>query len=245
MQVGLGAEYARYWAEDLWAKMGRICHYWRITTDDEGAMNMTSGTDRISALASSVAAPAIIIGAATVYFAGTVYRDKLLANFGLSGTALQESLQATMASGYLAILGMLVVFVPGVVSGMASRFFVPGIPTSNGSEVGFLRRHIVFFRTLFLVTSLLLFAGAGWYAGVRAAEGRYYRLVTDVSQGCKRCFLYNTARGRVVGVPLGQDANVAILVTRSGVVVLPANSIRAIRAINRKPAFSTGTFAFE
>lgn len=206
---------------------------------------MTSGTDRLSALASSIAAPSIIIGAATVYFTGTVYRDKLLANFGLSGTALQESLQATMASGYLAILGFLVLFVPGVINGrVASRFFTTGRAASAGSETSFIQRHIIELRTIFLIASLLMFAGAGWYAGMRAAERRYYRVITDVSGGCERCFLYNTSRGRVVAVPLGQDANVAILVTRRGVVILPANSIRAIRPINRKPALAAGTFAF-
>ncbi len=205
---------------------------------------MTPGTDRLSALASSIAAPSIIIGAATVYFAGTIYRDKLLANFGLSGTALQESLQTTMASGYLAILGFLVLFVPGVITGTASRFFTTGRAPSSGSEPGFIQRHSIELRTIFLIASLLMFAGAGWYAGMRAAERRYYRVITDVSGGCERCFLYNTSRGRVVAVPLGQDANVAILVTRRGAVVLPANSIRAIRPINRKPALAAGTFAF-
>jgi len=205
---------------------------------------MASVTDRLSTLASSIAAPTIIIGAATVYFAGTVYRDKLLGNFGLSGAALQESLQTTMASGYLAILGVLVLFVPGVVTGAASRFFTIGRAPSAGSEPGFIQRHIFTLRAIFLIVSLLMFAGAGWYAGMRAAERRYYRLITDVSGGCERCFLYNTSRGRVVAVPLGQDANVAILVTRRGAVVLPANSIRAIRPINRKPAASGGTFLF-
>jgi hypothetical protein len=220
------------------------CHGRCMIANYEGKSGSISGTDRLSAVASSVAAPAIIIGAATVYFTGTVYRDKLFANFGFSGTALQESLQATMASGYLARLGMLVFFVPGFVSGTASRYFAFSQASLELENSSFFQRHFLFFRNISLIASLLMFAGAGWYSGMTAADRRYDRIITDVSGGCQRCFLYNTTRGRVVAVPLGQDANVVILVTRRGTVVLPTNSIRAVRPINRKPASAPGTFAF-
>jgi hypothetical protein len=188
-----------------------------------------------SNLAASIAAPAIIIGASTVYFAGTVYRDTLLGFFGLPGAALQESLQATMASGYLAILTAALFMIPGFLTGITSGYLNSARTSQPSGVFGFLGRHERVVRPFMLTLTVFLFAGAGWYAGTRAADMEYSRLKRVVSGGCEQCFLYKTVRGQVVAVPIGQDASTIILATRRGTAILPASGIRAIRPINPRP----------
>lgn len=89
----------------------------------------------------SVAAPAILLGAATVYFSGTVYRDNLLGYFGLPGAALQESLQATMAKDYLAVLAAVVLMVPGFITDIMSGHLRVTIAPQGSNPFGFISRH--------------------------------------------------------------------------------------------------------
>lgn len=172
---------------------------------------------------------------ATIYFSWTIYRDHLLANYGLPGAALQESLQATMATGYLAILAAFLWMIPGFLGG----FLAGGLSAVTGAgAITGLAKETWYGRLIRLsavIVSICCFLGSGWYAGNKAAAYEYGRVQQQIRSGCQQCFLYNTVRGRVVALPVGQDANVIILATRSGAVVLPATGIRAIRPINPRP----------
>ncbi len=187
----------------------------------------------IVSIATSMAAPAIVIGAATAFFSGTVYLDHLLNHFGLAGAALQASIQVVMATGYSAILQMVIIAAIGLVLCIALLFWLRSYRQKKGSAPKPRSRLMLAFSWLYMITFLM---GFGWLSGSRAADVEYRRLYLSVQEGCHACFLYNTTRGRVVGMPIGQDERVLILATRRGVAVLPTASVKAIRAINpRQP----------
>ena len=187
---------------------------------------------------SGIAAPAILIGGATAYFAGTTYRDELLNSYGLAGTAIQWSVQQTIAYGYYALLRcfipiviFMVVFCVVLYALMSWR----GLTERSDKNVG---RHHPLIRLTRAMFASAFFACLGGIAGWGAGAVEYRNTEETISNHCKGCFLYRTVRGQVVGKIIGQDDKSIIIVTRSGVAVLSAGTIKAVRPINRRPPAS-------
>lgn len=180
-----------------------------------------------------LAASAILIGAATAYFAGTIYHDRLLEKYGLTGLALQWSLQQTIAYGYYAILrtilptsiSLLIIFV--IYLALKLKYRLGSKELDSLDEYG---RLLAFIRAAY---SCIVFACVGFYAGDAASHIEYRNIEEKISDKCKSCFVYKTSLGQVVGIVIGQDANFVVVITRRGAVVLPAGAIKTIKAINR------------
>ncbi len=202
-------------------------------TDNSGP-HSTLDRSKLREWISGIAAPAILIGGATAYFAGTIYRDALLNSYGLAGTAIQWSVQHTIAYGYYALLRC---FIPVVLCLIVLSLVLCGVlswrgmPESYGSDIA--REHplIRLTRAVFLSAFFACLGGmAGWGGG--AVE--YRNVEETISDHCKGCYLYRTTKGQVVGTIVAQDDKSIIIATRSGVAVLAAGSIKTVKAINRR-----------
>lgn len=89
-------------------------------------------------------------------------------------------------------------------------------------------------RRLSLIAALgglfLLFAG-GWFMGVMSAAQHYSRLRNATAGDCGSCFVYRSDKGRLVGLPLGQDDKHVVLVWKRGISILPADRIRTVEPV--------------
>ncbi len=206
----------------------------RRVTQDPNSANLRPALAPLVGLAVPIAAPAIAIGAASSYFAGTVYRSHLLGLYGLSGAALDESIQGTMASGYLAILLFAIFTAAFMFLGvLAGYFFHSGNGEGEPSKWRrFTTKHQRLGNLIMGVYAAFTFAAVGYLAGDRSAQVDYRYNQQSISDGCKKCFIYKTSRGRVVGIPIGQDSRVAIIATRHGAALIPSSSIKAVRPVN-------------
>jgi hypothetical protein len=205
---------------------------------DESGPHSTSDRSKFREWISGIAAPAILVGGATAYFAGTIYRDELLNSYGLAGTAIQWSVQHTIAYGYYALLRC---FIPIVLCLMVHCILLyavlrwRGMPKSSDRTVARGHPLIRLTRAVFLSA---FFACLGWMAGWGSGAVEYRNVEETISNHCKGCYLYRTTKGQVVGTIIAQDDKTIIIATRSGVAVLAAGSIKTVKAINRRSPIS-------
>ncbi|MDF2603496.1 hypothetical protein [Sphingomonas sp.] len=195
---------------------------------------MTGPVDRqklaIADLA-ALAAPAILVAAAAFYFAGSTYQYFVFRKFGVPSGAISKSIQETMVDGYGALLSTI-----GTISAVSlvlifllsvfKRSWLPATRSEFFQRAASIMAHFNFYNGIFVLLTV------GWVSGVFAANLHAARLFYGTKGGCERCFRYVVQQGQFVGLPIAQDDNAIVMITRSGVRILPAGSIKLITPIN-------------
>lgn len=177
----------------------------------------------------------ITIGlAAVLYSIGMIYRNYLFAQFGLPVNALSLSLQQTMVEGYSAlIVSSAIPFVAALIGfGILQWWRYRRMKKHGPRHYNPRLRRVTF---LSMVAYLIIcLVGIAFLVGFPAAGRQYAIVMRSLDGGCKKCFLYVANRGQVVGVPIAQDDKQILIATRSGVTILPAGSLKAVRPINKR-----------
>ncbi|MCC2978894.1 hypothetical protein [Sphingomonas sp. IC4-52] len=209
----------------------------KLQTTSVGA-KMKDQEERSSPLTiiTTIAAPVTIIGAATLYFTGSIYQHYVFRFFGLSSGVVEKSIQQTMADGYAAVLQCF--YVPAFLI-LATWFLLWMNRTAAKVTSRTPGARLTLFnvsRAAAMLYHFFIVLLAGFLCGVIAAEFNAARYFDRVEDGCKSCFVYVSSAGQVIGLPLDQDAKSFIVVTRTGVQILPGGSLKAVRRINPPPA---------
>ncbi|SHL96328.1 hypothetical protein SAMN05518668_104343 [Sphingobium sp. YR657] len=207
---------------------------------------MSDGQDRSQSLlkhpgwglAGTLAGPATLAIAGTLFIAGYSYKEMLLRFCGLSEGVVVSSLQATMSKGYLALLTTAIAV---AVVGSALTVFV-GLfafllrmllaaaewfhPITFAKKFFTLRRRRG--NNFFRLSFILLTAGSvsGMFtAAIDYADARY-----RVHNGCKtKCFSYYFKDGTSYnGIIIAQDDKNSVIFTTSGTIVVPSADIKKI-----------------
>ncbi len=180
----------------------------------------------------TIAAPLALLIGSTCYFAGTIYQKRLLSEYGFSGATVQLSLQGVIAQGYMVVLATLVATtIPTFIITAIAMSFSAGrkVVHVTGRAVARPRNFAQLGIWVYLAFGA---AGYGYLAGHLGAVRTTMLVNSRIQDHCKTCFFFRTSRGQVVAVLLAEDDRVTVLATRSGAVLLPTGSIRAVRPIS-------------
>lgn len=193
--------------------------------------------------ATSISAALIALGAATAYFVGYVQRDLLFRAFGLDGAMLEEPVQSTIARGYL---WMVVIAVPFVTAAIAIYFVViikravkaPSLSWAilklTWPRISFPVRRSDLVRLRFMQASFGLLTFGFVFGGI-AGSYNVHVVLQRLEDHCSQCYLYTTAKGQVIGTPLGQDKSKIVIATVRGTYIVDATELRAVRSVGKIP----------
>ncbi len=181
-------------------------------------------------LITKVAAPLTIAIAAACYVSGFAYRGFLLPSFGLSASSIDPSVQATVASGYVAVWSSifrhfwasLITLVLWIAFWMSwrvpteNRFIKAFDFVSGGTQAG---------------AGILLALVGGLAAGETAATRDIEKVNTALHTECRTsCRHYMVARGSFYGVTIAGDKDRLFVATRSGLRIVKMEDIRRIES---------------
>ena len=187
----------------------------------------------------SVVAPLVAALTGTIYLAGWGQRQTLMSRFGLTSSHFSESIQSTLARGYLP-------FVTAAVPVALVAAFVWLVWIREGAPWGDLGSKLskrigraldTAYRwswySFFAITILFMGLVSGTASGNLIAD----RTAQRVADGCRReCFVYVASNRQVVGVLLAEDSERMAVLAAGGVALLDAAEVRTVSAYSATPA---------
>lgn len=193
---------------------------------------------RTPSLLSNAVAPMTVVLTGMLYVAGYSRNWWTMYRFGLAGTAFPESIQSTLANGYIALLYPLV-FVLFSIGAFWAGFRFGGYVGSKTKRQSPSAR-IYFIVTKFISVSRSLGLGLAFMtlllgalgAGILNAKLNVDSTIRRVKQGCKTCFVYRLKDREALGLPVAQDSQRLAVYTRDGLYLIDLEDLVTVR-----PAF--------
>lgn len=186
-----------------------------------------------------LAAPAALVISATSYLSGFVYKYLLAQQFGLLPGIIENTVQDTIAIGYIPVATGLFIVVFGLVGSWSLVFLINSVtPVFKKTGTAMLKvRHIIreLSALLNMTYALVLILGFGMIAGAVAAviDADNYRETLN-AKCIKRCYQINTSDGQFLGIILMQSKETTIAIGRSTAYIFPTSKLKSISPVNKE-----------
>ncbi len=213
------------------AEIAQLGALWRAITA-ERSRNITKTEEHpveplaIASALGSLAAPVALVLTAMLYVAGYTYRTTFLREFGLSSALNEESLQVTLARGFIPLItGTLVLLTFGAFLWLMYRWLrrAEPEPESSFSLTRISRWYFTATMAFLLLTYSVVAGGAFGMWESRSA-------INAVHNGCaSSCFVYRVRGFNISGRLVLQDKERTAVFARGGLLIFKTDELRLVR----------------
>jgi hypothetical protein len=173
----------------------------------------------------SIATPVALLLTGMLYLSGWAYHTTFLQEFGLEFGYQEESLQATLARGFMPTVYGCFVVVPAA----AMMWYVEKWMKEHWHSHRALARAWRWYTVLGASYILLTFS---LFAGHTNAVFDAWYITSDVDAGCaKECYIYRIHRVDILGHLVVQDKDRTAIYTKGGLLIFKSGDVHLIRSV--------------
>ncbi|MFD1952116.1 hypothetical protein ACFSGX_15185 [Sphingomonas arantia] len=193
---------------------------------------------------SAFAAPLVVALTGMFYLGGYIHRQLLLSFFGISPAMFTESIQTTIARGYISVLLQLILIVVGAIVVVIFNYvwrsalhkWFPNRFRSPSARRVYLRKKLngKLFKTVMAfggIYQLLIFGAlSGMGTGTFSATRIVYLLNKKCANGC---YAYHFGKKRAIGILLLSDNNYTMVQSIDGTRIFATKDLTAVHPYGR------------